>query len=232
MTKNQQPMKNRIIITLLLFATVATAFATGRDTLRKTAVLTPLPQSSLSIQNQGLDDYLQYGFHLGTDLTVSTRQLSDYDKLENLLSGTFGFFVRGGYRYIFGELGFNYMFYKGYYDVKTLELKPLGVETVESRYLQIPLKVVGYLPVGQKKVCAFMPHVGIMYQPLIHVTKNDINYGKHNLTRHQFLYQAGLGFRAKFFNVEVAWKKAIKPFYSDRESVKQSYVNIMVGFQF
>lgn len=225
-------MKNRIIIFLILFTTAVGAFATERDSLKSCLFPSPLPQKISAIQSQELDDYLQYGFRLGTDFTISSRQLSDYDKLENLLSGTFGFFIRGGYRFIYGELGFNYMFYKGYYDAYTLDNKPLGKETVESRYFQIPFKVVGNLIFGKHKVCAFMPHVGIMYQPLIHVSTNDINYSKNNLTKHQFLYQAGLGFRVKFFNVEVAWKKAIKPFYSDRESVKQSYINVMVGFQF
>lgn len=226
-------MKHKIsCLFLLLCIVVSAGNARSTDSLFRRQILTPAPQVGLATMNGELDSYLQYGFHLGTDLMLSGRQLSSFDNLENLLSGIFGFFVRGGYQYIFGELGFHYMFFKGYYNVSTLDGIPLGAETVESRYLQIPFKIVGYIPVGKRNMCAFLPHVGISYQPLIHVTTNDINYGKHNLTPHQFLYQAGLGFRVKFFNVEVAWKKSIKPFYCDRTSLKPSYLNILVGFQF
>ncbi|MBO4645448.1 MAG: hypothetical protein J5642_02920 [Bacteroidales bacterium] len=176
-----------------------------------------------------LENYFQYGFHLGTDIVLGTRQLSDYDNLKTVLSGTFGFFARGGYKYIFGELGLNYMFYKGRYEVRGENDLFLGEETVESRYLQIPLKVVGRIPVG--KICAFLPQAGAAYQPLIHVTKNDIGYGKKNLMQHQFYYQAGLAFQVKFFMVELSYKHAIRPFYSNKSSVKQSYVNIMIGVQ-
>ena len=226
-------MKRKIFgLFLLLCILLPALHARSTDSLFRHKLLSPAPQIGNIAMGENLESYLHYGFRLGTDIMLSDRQLSEFDNLENLLSGTFGFFVRGGYRYIFGELGFNYMFFKGYYDAFTANGVPLGAETVESRYLQIPFKIVGYIPFGKRNVCAFLPHVGIMYQPLIHVTTNDVSYGKQNLTPHQFLYQAGVGFRVKFFNVEVAWKKSLKPFYSDRTSLKPSYLNIMVGFQF
>lgn len=230
---NRRAMKNRVFLfTLFLFLIGGAIHADGIDSLKKGLSPAPLPQLASSTKNKELDAYLHYGFHLGTDFALGNRQLSDYDHLDKLLSGTFGLFVRGGYHYIFAEIGINYMFYKGTYDAKTFDFLPRGKEIVESRYLQIPLKIVGYLNVSRQGNFALMPHIGIMYQPLIHVTSNDIAYGKNNLQKHQFLYQAGLGFRYKFLNVEVAWKKAIRPFFHDRESIKQSYINLLVGFQF
>lgn len=227
-------MKNRAFLFLFVLTTAFSALhATNGDSLRHALPIpSPMSGQKIQLQNKELETYLHIGFRLGTDFVISNRQLSNFDKLENVFSGTFGFFARGGYQHVFGELGLQYMFFKGHYEAYTLDSVFMGRETVESRYLQIPLRVIGYFPVGQRKIVALMPHIGIMYQPLIHVTNNDIKYSKHNLMQHQFLYQAGFGCRIKFFTVEVAWKRAIRPFFQDRTSVKQSYINLMVGFQF
>lgn len=177
-----------------------------------------------------LSYYLQYGFKLGTDIMVSTKQLSVYDNLNQFYSGMFGFYVRGGYKYIFGELGFNYIFYKGRYEVTMNNGILLPEETVESRYFQIPLKVVGYIPI--KDNFAFTPNVGIIYKPLIHVTKNDILYSKNNLQAHQFLFTAGVGFKIKFVTMDVAYCKDLKPYYQDKSSEKPSYINVSLGIMF
>ncbi len=226
-------MRNRALTLLILLAMACSSlYATHGDTLKRMPLPSPMSGQEIQLQNKDLENYLHLGFRLGTDFVISNRQLSDFDKLESVFSGTFGFFARGGYQYVFGELGFQYMFFKGHYHAFTLDSIPMGSETVESRYLQIPFRVLGYFPVGQRKIVALMPHIGIMYQPLIHVTKNDIKYSKNNLMQHQFLYQAGFGVRIKFLTVEVAWKRAIRPFFQDRTSVKQSYINLMIGFQF
>jgi hypothetical protein len=223
-------MKNRLIAILAL---ACLSFGTARASETDSVAPAPTPAPTLkATAGSPLEQFLHYGFHIGTDFLLGTRELSDYDHLDRTLSGTFGLFVRGGYRFIFAEVGLNYMFFKGNYEAKTFDFISIGKETVESRYLQIPVKAVGYIPLGKQQVCALMPNVGIIYQPLIHFTKNDIRYGKNNLMEHQFLLHAGLGFRFKFFNVEVAYKKSLRPFYSDRESVKPSYLALMVGFQF
>ena len=226
-------MRNRALLFLLILTALCPALrADGGDSLKRMPLPSPMIGQEIQLQNKDLENYLHLGFRLGTDFVISNRQLSDFDKLESVFSGTFGFFARGGYQYVFGELGFQYMFFKGHYHAFTLDSIPMGSETVESRYLQIPFRVLGYFPVGQRKIVALMPHIGIMYQPLIHVSKNDIKYSKNNLMQHQFLYQAGFGVRIKFLTVEVAWKRAIRPYFQDRTSVKQSYINLMIGFQF
>ena len=227
-------MRNRVLtLVFVLTAAFSALHATNGDSLKRALPLpSPMGRQEIQLQNKELENYLHIGFRLGTDFVISNRQLSNFDKLESVFSGTFGFFARGGYQYVFGELGLQYMFFKGHYEAYTLDSVFMGRETVESRYLQIPLRVLGYFPVGQRKIVALMPHIGIMYQPLIHVTNNDIKYSKHNLMQHQFLYQAGFGCRIKFFTVEVAYKRAIRPFFQDRTSVKQSFINVMVGFQF
>lgn len=224
----RQAKLNICLTALCCLLFTLTAMGSERDSLHR---FSPTPQLGMQTDLSGeIGRYLQAGFRLGTDFLLTDRQISDHDYLENFLSGTFGFYARGGYEFIFGEIGLNYMFYKGYYQISDLNMDPLTAETVESRYLQIPISVVGYWQAT--KTFALIPKVGITYQPLIHVSKNDINYNKHTLTPHQFLYSAGVGIKLKFFTVEVAYKGAMKPFFTQKESVKQSFINLMVGFQF
>jgi hypothetical protein len=215
-----------IAITFLLIVSTS-SWAAVNDSLLST-------KRQIRYANALLDtdpDIIQYGFKLGTDLSLTSRQLSDYDHLNGLLSGTFGFYFRAGYEFIFGEIGLSYMFFKGRYDAYTPDGGTLlGTETVESRYLQIPLKVVGQISLGKK--FAFLPNAGFLYQPLIQNSKNDINYGKNNLTAHQFLFTAGMGIRIKFLTFDVTFKQSLKPFFADRPSIKPSFLNLMVGFHF
>lgn len=221
-----------IVLALCLFAPLSLS-AAGSDSV-------PAPRSVLGTarsfqkaqahSNSYLDPYLQYGFRIGTDINLSNKQLSDRDRMDGLFSGTFGFYARGGYEFIFGELGLNYMFYRGTYDTQVSDSVTISNEIVESRYLQVPISVVGYWAATDH--FALIPKAGIIYQPLLQVTENDIGYGKHNFTKHQCLFHAGLGIRYKFITFDVAYKKALKPFFSDRTSVKQSFLHISVGVQF
>lgn len=218
-------MHNKILLLLALFALSLTLSANEGDSLRFDSRFTPKMSWETT---KDLDNYLQYGFHIGTDIPLDSRYLSGYDHLNGILAGSFGFYARGGYKFIFGEVGLGYMFYKGRYEARNTTSNILiGTETVESRYLQIPVKVVGNIGLG--KECFLLPNTGFVYQPLIHCTKNDISYGKDNLMRHQFLYHAGLAFRVKFFTVELAYKKSLRPFFTDRTSIKQSYFSIYLG---
>lgn len=222
--------KIRLWLTAMCMIMIAgTVLGNGRDSVFRYAP-TPLTTTQTNLKGE-IGQYLHFGFRLGTDFTLSKRQVSNTDKLVNFTSATFGFYVRGGYRFIFGELGLHYMFYKGFYRITDdTQTNILAEEQVESRYLQIPFKVVGYWEATPN--FALVPQVGITYQPLIHVSKNDINYNKKTLTPHQFLYSAGLGFKIKFVTLEVSYKKAIKPFFKDRDSEKQSFLNLMIGVQF
>lgn len=194
----------------------------------------PAPRQSFGLQSTNirsdLAPYLQYGFRIGTDFNISDRQISEWDHLDGLFTATFGFYARGGYRFIFGEIGLHYMFYKGTYTACREDMQPIGTETVESRYLQIPISVVGYWEAT--RIFALIPKVGITYQPLLQVTRNDIGYSKKNFARNQCLLHAGIGFKVKFLTVDVAYKYALKPFFSNKESTKQSFINLSLGFQF
>ena len=176
-----------------------------------------------------MEDYLQYGIRIGTDLNLSSKWLSERDHFKTHLSAMFGFYVRGGYKFIFAETGLEYIFHKCHYDTWTAEGRLYGDETVESRYLQIPVKVVGQIKAG--KICALLPYAGIVYKPLIHCSKNDIGYGKTTLTRHQCQVTAGLDFRIMFFTVGVGYKYNLLPAFSDRKSIRQQFLTITLGVQ-
>ncbi len=234
--KTQKLIRRRnSLLAVVLFCLLAPSALSAADvdsvtaprfTLRSARSL----QSAQTHSNSYLDSYLQYGFRIGTDINLGNKQISARDYMDGLFSGTFGFYARGGYEFIFGELGLNYMFYRGTYDVQVVDSVTIENEIVESRYLQIPISVVGYWQPTDH--FALVPKVGIIYQPLLQVTENDAGYGKHNFTKHQCLLQAGIGIRYKFITFDVAYKKAFKPFFSDRTSLKQSFLHISVGVQF
>lgn len=221
-------MRNRAILTcILLTALLSTVSANNRDTVffRNTLLHTSL----LSPEKGELEDYLQYGFRIGTDINLTSKWVSDLDHQKRHLAAQFGFYVRGGYKFIFAETGLEYTFHKCFYETWTPEKQPSGSETVESRYLQIPLKAVGLIKAG--KTCAFLPYAGVVYKPLIHCSKNDINYGKATLARHQVQLTAGLELRIKFVTIGAGYRYNLMPFFSDRKSVRQQFLSINLGVQ-
>ena len=212
---------------ILLTALLLPVSAADRDsTLFRQSRLQAI---TLSSEEGSLEDYLQYGIRIGTDLNLSSKWLSERDHFKTHLSAMFGFYVRGGYKFIFAETGLEYIFHKCHYDTWTAEGRLYGDETVESRYLQIPVKVVGQIKAG--KICALLPYAGIVYKPLIHCSKNDIGYGKTTLTRHQCQVTAGLDFRILFFTVGVGYKYNLLPAFSDRKSIRQQFLTITLGVQ-
>lgn len=221
-------MKNKtVLLLLLLSATLCICRASAPDSLLRR--IAPPVQMALLSEENNLEDYLQYGIHIGTDLNLTPKWVSDRDHMKTHLSAMFGGYIRGGYKFIFAETGLEYIFHKSYYETLTTEGQPSGSETVESRYLQVPFKVVGLIKAGN--ICAFLPYAGIVYKPLIHCSKNDIGYGKATLTRHQCQLTAGLDFRIKFILVGVGYKYNMMPFFSDRKSVRQQFLSITVGVQ-
>lgn len=221
-------MRSRtILLLLLLSAALNFSRAAAPDSAFRHFM--PQPMLSLSSDDINLEDYLQYGIHIGTDLNLTSKWVSDCDHQKRHLSAMFGGYIRGGYKFIFAETGLEYAFHKCFYETWTPEGMPSGSETVESRYLQVPVKVVGLIKAGQ--ICTFLPYAGIVYKPLIHCSKNDIGYGKATLTRHQCQVTAGLDFRIKFILVGVGYKYNLMPFFSDRKSVRQQFLSITVGVQ-
>ena len=216
-----------LLLCILLASLLSPVSAADRDSLsfRHTQFRT----ITLPSEERDLEDYLQYGIRIGTDLNLTSKQVSDRDHIKTHLSAMFGAYVRGGYKFIFAETGLEYTFHKCQYETWNEEGLSAGAETVESRYLQVPVKVVGLVKAG--RICAFLPYAGIVYKPLIHCSKNDIGYGKSTLTRHQCQVTAGLDFRIKFVLVGVGYRYNLLPAFSDRKSINQHFLSITLGVQ-
>ena len=220
-------MRNkRILLSALLVLLLLPCSAADRDSLisRNTWAKVAAPS-----EEGDLEDYLQYGIHIGTDINLTSKWLSERDHMKTHLGAMFGAYVRGGYKYIFAETGLEYTFHKCQYETWNEQGMRTGAETVESRYLQVPLKVVGLIKAGN--ICALLPYAGIVYKPLIHCSKNDIAYGKATLTRHQCQVTAGLDFRIKFVLVGVGYSYNLLPAFSDRKSIRQQFLSITLGVQ-
>lgn len=221
-------MRNKqILLTVLLALLLLPCSAADRDSVpnRITLHLT----NTKAADEGTLEDFLQYGIHIGTDINLTSKWLSERDHMKTHLGAMFGAYVRGGYKYIFAETGLEYTFHKCQYETWNDQGQRTGAETVESRYLQVPVKVVGLIKAG--KSCAFLPYAGIVYKPLIHCSKNDIGYGKATLTRHQCQVTAGLDFRIKFVMVGVGYRYNLLPAFSDRKSIRQQFLTITLGVQ-
>lgn len=171
--------------------------------------------------------WMQLGFRVGYNISLSDRY-SPTDEMKNLFSAEFGGYIRFG-KCVYAEVGIGYLFHKGHY-TSDFPIPPVSNEIVETRFLQLPLKAVGYITLTKK--LAIFPAVGMLYQPLIHVSENYIGYSKQNITDHQFLFTASLGVRISYFTLEAAYRKSITPFFSDRTSGKPCYISIMAGFMF
>lgn len=180
----------------------------------------------LSSQKSSIS-WLQLGFRVGYNFSLLDKY-APTDEMTKLFSGEFGAFVRLG-KFVYFETGIGYFFHKGHY-ASTYITPPLSNEVVETRFLQIPLKAVGCI--GLKNKFAFFPAAGVLYQPLIQVSKNYISYSKDNISPHQFLFSASIGVRISFFYAEIGYRKSLTPFFSDRKSNKPSYLSLMLGFMF
>ena len=221
-------MRNkRILFTALLALLLLPCSAADRDSVPNRVTLHL--STTKAAEETELDDYLQYGIHIGTDINLTSKWLSERDHIKTHLGAMFGAFVRGGYKYIFAETGLEYTFHKCQYETWNEQGLRTGAETVESRYLQVPVKVVGLIKAGN--ICAFLPYAGIVYKPLIHCSKNDIGYGKATLTRHQCQVTAGLDFRIKFVMVGVGYRYNLLPAFSDRKSIHQQFPTVTLGVQ-
>jgi hypothetical protein len=169
---------------------------------------------------------VMYGFKIGYNLPFQ-KQYSFSDTLTNSISAEFGAFFRAG-KYVYGEIGFNYMFHKTTFNT-FMDGAPIDA-FAELRYLQIPIKALAYLPVGDE--VAFMPNVGIIYQPLVALKNNDSFYNKSTIQTHQFVFTAGLGFRFHFFSLELNYRHLLRDFYVKKPGKHPNFLNFVLGFQF
>lgn len=167
-----------------------------------------------------------YGFRLAYNVPFE-KQYSTHDFLSESVYTEFGAFFRTG-KYVYGEVGINYSFHKTTFNSTITDT--IVDAFAELRYIQIPIRVLGYLPIGNEM--AFTPNVGVIYQPLVAVKNNDAFYQRDAIQKHQFLFSAGLGFRFHFLSLELNYRKMLRNFYNDRDGKKPNYLNITLGFQF
>lgn len=176
------------------------------------------------------DNWYQVGFKISTSIPLNRQYADRGDYLVGLGTADFGVFFRAG-RYVFGEVGLGYCFFKGTYQLETGDpAVDFTDELVETRYLQIPIKAVGYVPMGRS--CAFLPYAGIVYQPLIQVTDNTIGYSKNNIEKHFTMVTAGFDFKLGFIVFGVNYRYGLQNFFQNQTCKHPQYVNICAGFQF
>jgi len=174
-------------------------------------------------------NWYQFGFKVSTNLPANRTYSDMGDYLESLVSADFGGFFRAG-KYVCGEIGLGYTFYKGTYSCDNAT-SSYDNETVETRYLQLPIKVVGYVPLGQGQ-SALLPYVGIIYQPLIKVTDNEIDFSKTTIEKNMTLFTAGLDLKLGFIVLGANYRYSFQNFFQNKGGEKPQYVNLCVGFQF
>lgn len=173
--------------------------------------------------------WYQVGFKIGANLPANRNYSVAGDYLQGLASADFSAFFRAG-KYVYGEIGIGYTFLKGTYSQKNTNVAGYDNELVETRYLQIPVKMVGYLPLG--KTFALLPHVGIIYQPLLQVTDNVIGFSKTTLERNMTLLTTGLDVKIGFIVLGVNYRYSFQNFFRNKEGKNPQFVNICAGFQF
>lgn len=176
-------------------------------------------------------NWCQWGFQIGANFTNKHNLTTDLNsepqyKLHGLFCGEFGAYFRAG-KYVFGEIGLGYQFQKTKFLTSYDYFNEISV--VELRYLQIPVKAVGYLPVSD--LIALTAHAGVIYQPLIQITDNLINITKRNVRHNMWYFTTGLGIKIHFITIDFAYRKAISSYFSTIPSSKDSYFTVQIGVQ-
>ena len=175
------------------------------------------------------DHWYQYGFKIGTSFPITREYSNAGDYLSGLRNANFGVFFRAG-KYVFGEVGFGYVFYKGDYDFYISDTNTLfRDQRVTTHCLQIPVKVVGNVPLSN--TVSFLPHAGIIYQPLLKVSDNSINYDKRTLTNNPVLVTAGFDLKFGPIVLGVNYRYSIQNFFQNKEGKHPQYINICAGVQ-
>lgn len=180
---------------------------------------------TLSAQHQ----WYQYGFKIGTCFPVAREYSIDGDYLGGLRNADFGVFFRAG-KYVFGEVGFGYVFYKGDYDFYIADTTTLfRDQRVTTHCLQIPIKVVGNVVLS--KTVSFLPHAGIIYQPLMKVSDNAINYTRKTLTNNTVLFTTGFDLKFGPILLGVNYRYSFQNFFQNKTGKHPQFINICAGVQ-
>lgn len=199
---------------------------TSTGIMRKILIIITLLISTIYVHAQKQEWY-QIGFKIGTQFPL-VRDYSDVDYLSSTRTVHFGGCFRAG-KYVFGEIGFGYQYYKNRFDV-TLPDGTILEDLVENRYLVIPIKAVGDVKISKK--ISFMPQVGISYQPLIKVTDNYLGYSKDNIEKHWVLLTTGFDMRFGFITVGVDYRYSFQKFFQNKEGKHPQFIGISAGVIF
>ncbi|MBR6133032.1 MAG: hypothetical protein IKQ20_14390 [Bacteroidales bacterium] len=170
--------------------------------------------------------WYQVGFKIGTSFPLNRDYSVAGDRLTSILDGEFNVFFRAG-KVIYGEVGLGYAFYKGDYSNANLGFSNVRVET---RHLLLPVKAVANVKLG--KSVTFLPAVGIIYQPILKVTDNNINYNKKTINTNQTLLAVGFDFKFGPIVLGTNYRYSFKPFFRELDGAHFQYINICAGFQF
>ncbi len=175
----------------------------------------------------GAQNWYQFGFRVSTQVPL-VRAYSNEDYLENLRTPHFGAYFRAG-KYVYGEIGIGYQYFKGRFVVNLHNGETMN-DLVETRYLVIPIKAVGDVPITKK--IAFMPHLGILYQPLLKVTDNILGYSKENIENQSVMLTTGFDFRFSFITIGADYRYSFQHFFQNKEGRRPQYAGITVGVIF
>ena len=175
----------------------------------------------------GAQNWYQFGFRVSTQVPL-VRAYSNEDYLENLRTPHFGAYFRAG-KYVYGEIGIGYQYFKGRFVVNLHNGETMN-DLVETRYLVIPIKAVGDVPITKK--IAFMPNLGILYQPLLKVTDNILGYSKENVENQWVMLTTGFDFRFSFITIGADYRYSFQHFFQNKEGRRPQYAGITVGVIF
>lgn len=197
--------------------------------MRKLALFTVF-LSLFIVGNAQSPNWYQVGFKISASFPTNRDYSFEGDYLSSLTAADFGAFFRAG-RYVYGEIGLGYAFYKGDYTVHLEDgSSAFDPARVELRHLQIPIKAVGYVPLSRS--VSLLPFAGIIWQPLLKVTANDIGYNKNTIKTNSLLFTTGFDFKFGPIVLGANYRYSLTRFFQNKDGKHPQYVNVCVGFQF
>ena len=192
--------------------------------MRKTLIIAGIILAALSMQAQ---NWYQIGLRVSTQIPL-VREYSDVDYLSTLRTPHVGVYFRAG-KYVYGEVGIGYQYFRSRFDV-TLSDGTEFSDMIQTHYLVLPFKAVGEVPITKK--IAFLPYVGVLYQPLLKVSENVLGYDKTNIENQWALLTAGFDFRLGFITLGVNYRYSFQNYFTNKEGRKPQYIGISLGVIF
>lgn len=192
--------------------------------MRKTLIIAGIILAALSLQAQ---NWYQIGLRVSTQIPL-VREYSDVDYLSTLRTPHVGVYFRAG-KYVYGEVGIGYQYFRSRFDV-TLSDGTEFSDMIQTHYLVLPFKAVGEVPITKK--IAFLPYVGVLYQPLLKVSENVLGYDKTNIENQWALLTAGFDFRLGFITLGVDYRYSFQNYFTNKEGRKPQYIGISLGVIF